>query len=68
MLGRLAKTPIYQLWPGARVRCPLVFARSLLSGYGEAPRGSRRPVPRRAHRLYYDLEVQAIVRLDELGQ
>ncbi len=68
LLERLAKVTAFQLWLGFRERRPLVFARSLLAGYGRALSGSpRRPVPRRAFRLYRALERGGPRKIDEVG-
>jgi GT2 family glycosyltransferase len=68
LLERLAKVTAYQLWLGLRVRRPLVFARSLLAGYGRALRGSpRRPVSRGAYRLYRALEAGGPRKIDEVA-
>jgi GT2 family glycosyltransferase len=58
LLARLAKVSAYELLLGLRVRRPLVFARSLLAGYGRAlrSRGDRRPVSRGVYSLYRRLE------------
>jgi GT2 family glycosyltransferase len=64
----LAKVTAYQLWLGLKVRRPLVFARSLLAGYGRALSGSpRRPVPRRAFELYRALERKGPQKIDAVA-
>jgi GT2 family glycosyltransferase len=68
LVESLAKVTAYQLWLGLRVRRPLVFARSLLAGYGRALGGSpRRPVPRGVFRLYRALERRAPQKIDDVA-
>jgi GT2 family glycosyltransferase len=70
LLTRLLEVSLYQLWLGLGVRRPLLFARSLANGYASAfrARSRRRPVSRRAYRVYRTLEKGGPILIDEVPE
>lgn len=64
--GRVVRVAAHSVWLGIGVRRPGLFARGVWAGLRACCRSERRPVSRRAYRLYHELRKRGAVPLDEV--
>ena len=64
--ARIARVAAHSVWLGIGVRRPGLFARGVWAGLRACYRAERRPVSRRAYRLYHELRKREAVPLDEV--